>query len=222
LCGPGPTSDPGSLVELNPQPFPPAPGSSVALNPQPFPPAPGEWVGLNPQPYPPSPYAPDAVAATPGVQLMSYSGNSPGNYAGNGAGNYGVNFSGNYTGNDTGNYTGNHPGNCGPNHRGIGVDVDLPIIRYMGSGMDVPMPVFDPLGEVPTPIHWSKLSDQGPGESIKFVYGTLQVEYKNQESSSSGGGTSSDFPSHVIITSRQNHGIGVLPYPISPCLWCPQ
>jgi len=61
---PGPGGDPGSLVELNPQPLPPGamvalnpqpypPGSMVSLNPQPFPP--GASVALNPQPFPPDP-----------------------------------------------------------------------------------------------------------------------------------------------------------------------
>jgi hypothetical protein len=35
-------------------------------------------------------------------------------------------------------------------------------------------------------------------------------------------GSSDGFPHHVIITSRQRHGIDVVPQPVSPCLWCPQ
>lgn len=46
--------DPGSQVELNPQPLPP--GEEVALSPQPLPPEPpGEAVSLNPKPLPPEP-----------------------------------------------------------------------------------------------------------------------------------------------------------------------
>lgn len=59
--------NPGSFVQLNPQPLPPGdsvqlnpqplpPGRSVELNPQPLPPGrshPGSFVQLNPQPEPP-------------------------------------------------------------------------------------------------------------------------------------------------------------------------
>jgi hypothetical protein len=46
--------NPGSFVQLNPQPLPP--GGLVELNPQPLPPGrshPGSFVQLNPQPEPP-------------------------------------------------------------------------------------------------------------------------------------------------------------------------
>lgn len=138
-------------------------GEGVAVQPGPIS-SPGSWVTLNPQPFPPAPGSWVTTQPGPTQTPRSYSGNYGGNYAGNYADNYAGNYGGNYSGNYGGNYSGNYAGNYSGNSPASWVTAN-------------PGPQQSP---GPTKIDWSGPGDEGPEESITFVYGALKTKYELQ------------------------------------------